>query len=472
MQRLMKRALGVVALAFGVSCGSPKGSGTRAPAEPAPHPKPQVVQAQQAATAAVVADTPAEKTFKAWLEVFNTGDEARLRAFAEQHKSPNIVDMRFRQLTGGFDLVSIEKKDRLELRVVVKDKATQAAAVGWFKITDTDPAEIVTLNFLKIPPGMTAADMDEKLDAVTRSHIVDAIVAKLTELYVYPDVAKKMEQALRDNQKNGAYDAVSDARAFAELLTDQLQAVSHDRHLGVRFMPTPLPESDPGPSAEDKARFREHLEKMNCFFEKAERLDGNIGYIKFDEFGEVAICGPKATAAFASLGDVDAVIIDLRQNGGGDSEMVAFVSSYLFAKKTRLNDIYERKANKTTQSWTTPDVPGKKLVKQPVFVLTSHDTFSAAEDFTYGLKNLKRATIVGETTGGGAHPTMGVRLDDHFMIGVPTGRSISPITKTDWEGTGVEPDVKVPADQALETAKKLAAEALEQQQKKHPAPRK
>lgn len=93
---------------------------------------------------------------------------------------------------------------------MVKDKATQAAAIGWFKITDTDPAEIVTLNFLKIPPGMTAADMDKKLDAVTRSRIIDAIVAKLTELYVYPDVAKKMERALRDNQKNGAYDAVSD----------------------------------------------------------------------------------------------------------------------------------------------------------------------------------------------------------------------------------------------------------------------
>lgn len=146
--------------------------------------------------------------------------------------------------------------------------------------------------------------------------------------------------------------------------------------------------------------------------------------------------------------------------------MVAFVASYLFAKKTRLNDIYERKSNKTTQSWTNPAVPGKKLATQPVFVLTSHDTFSAAEDFSYGLKNLKRATIVGETTGGGAHPTMGVRLDDHFMIRVPTGRSISPITKTDWDGTGVEPDVKVPADQALETAKRLAAEALEHQKRK------
>jgi C-terminal processing protease CtpA/Prc len=211
---------------------------------------------------------------------------------------------------------------------------------------------------------------------------------------------------------------------------------------------------------------------MNCFFEKAERLDGNIGYIKFDGFGEPEICGPKATAAFAALGDVNAVILDLRENGGGRPEMVAFVSSYLFAKKTHLNDIYERTANKTTQYWTNPDVPGKKLATQPIFVLTSHDTFSAAEDFTYGLKNLKRAMIVGETTGGGAHPIEAARLDDHFMMNVPFARSISPITKTDWEGTGVEPDVKVPGAQALETAKKRAAEALERQQKKKPAPTK
>ncbi len=456
----MKQAIGVVALAFGVSCGSPQRSGMKSPAEPAPAAKAPVVQTQEAAAGPVLADSPAAKAFKAWLEVFNSGDEARLRAFAEQHKSPDIVDMRFRQMTGGFDLVSIEKADRLELTVVVKEKASPKTAVGWFKITDTDPPEIVTLNFLLIPPGMTAADMNKKLDSETRSRVLDAIVAKLTDVYVFPDVAKKMEQALRDNQKNGAYDVVVDSRAFADLLTEQLQAVSHDRHLRVNFTPMTLPKGDPEPSAEDKARFRDQLEKMNCGFEKAERLDGNIGYIKFDMFGDAEICGPKATAAFAALGDVDAIIFDLRQNGGGQPEMVAFVSSYLFAKKTHLNDIYERKANKTTQYWTKPDVPGKKLAKQPVFVLTSHDTFSGAEDFAYGLKNLKRATIVGETTGGGAHPTMGARLDDHFEIGVPFARSISPITKTDWEGTGVEPDVKVPADQALDKAKQLAADKL------------
>jgi C-terminal processing protease CtpA/Prc len=121
--------------------------------------------------------------------------------------------------------------------------------------------------------------------------------------------------------------------------------------------------------------------------------------------------------------------------------------------------LYNRKEDKTTEFWTR-DVPGPRLTKQPVFVLTSKRTFSGAEEFTYNLKNLKRATIIGETTGGGAHPVSGHRIDDHFMIGVPDARAINPITKTNWEGTGVEPDIKVPAGEALEVAKKMAAEQI------------
>lgn len=406
-----------------------------------------------------IPDTPAGKTLRAWLDQFNSGDEARMRAFAEQYKTPG-PELGFSKQTGGFHLLSIRKSDRLAITFLVKEKASATVAVGWLDVKDADPAPITSLMILAIPPGMTADDMDKKLDAVTRTRVLDAIVAKLTDLYVYPEVAKKMEQALRDHAKNGAYDAVGESRAFAKLLTEQLQAVSHDLHLHVNFVPMVLPEKDPEPTAEDKARMRKELESFNCGFQKSERLDGNIGYVKFNMFADPEICGPKATAALGPLGDVDALIFDLTDNGGGDPEMVAFVSSYLFAKRTHLSDIYGRKENKTTQYWTKPDVPGKKLTKQPVYVLTSRRTFSAAEEFAYNLKNLKRATIVGETTGGGAHPTMGVRLDEHFMIAVPFARSVNPITKTNWEGTGVEPDVKVPADQALDTAKKLAAEQI------------
>ena len=124
--------------------------------------------------------------------------------------------------------------------------------------------------------------------------------------------------------------------------------------------------------------------------------------------------------------------------------------------------MWTRKTGHTEQFWTLPHVPGKRLDGKPAFVLTSKRTFSGAEEFTYNLKNLKRATIVGETTGGGgAHPVSGHRIDDHFMIGVPFARAISPISKTNWEETGVEPDAKVPASDALATAQKLALEKLE-----------
>src|ERR1700737_4179835 len=137
-----------------------------------------------------------------------------------------------------------------------------------------------------------------------------------------------------------------------------------------------------------------------------------------------------------------------------------WLRSFLLSKPTHLNDLWERKGGATHQYWTLPYVPGKRLGEKPVYVLTSKQTFSGAEEFSYNLKNLKRATIIGETTGGGAHPVSGHRIDAHFMIGVPFARAINPISKINWEGTGVEPDVKVPAADALTTAQKLAAEKL------------
>jgi C-terminal processing protease CtpA/Prc len=197
---------------------------------------------------------------------------------------------------------------------------------------------------------------------------------------------------------------------------------------------------------------------MNCGFEKVEHLGGNVGYLKVNFFGDPDVCGPTAIAAMNFLGTVDAIIFDLRENGGGDPKMVALISTYLFAELTHLNDLWQRKDNSTQQYWTLPYVPGKRLDGKPVYLLTSKQTFSGAEEFSYNLKNLKRATLIGETTGGGAHPVMGHRIDEHFMIGVPFARAINPISKTNWEGTGVEPDVKVAAADALATAEKLAAE--------------
>ena len=461
MQRQLVAAL-LIGIASCAGGGAKPATPARAETAHPVEPPPVVVAAPPDAHAPpAFPDTPAAKLASTWLEVFNSADERRMQDFAAHNQAAQeAVDAGFRQQTGGFELLEIQKSERLAIQFVVKEKASPTTAVGWLRVKDSEPAEISSFTLLAIPPGMTAGDMTIHVDAATRAAVIDAIEAKLTELYIYPEGAKQMVQAVRDHQKKGDYDAIDEGPELASQLTEHLRAVSHDRHLGIDFVPEVVPEGEHEPNDEDKARMRERLEHMNCGFVKTERLDGNIGYVKFNMFADVDICGPKVTEQLGSLGDVDAVIFDMRDNGGGQPAMVAFVISYLFDKRTHLNDIYERKDKKTTQYWTKPDVPGKKLAKQPVYVLASAHTFSGAEEFCYDLKNLKRATIVGETTGGGAHPTAGKRLAEHFMIAVPFARAINPITKTDWEGTGVEPDVKVPADQALETAKKLAAERI------------
>jgi len=396
------------------------------------------------------------------LDAFNSGDRARIQAYLAKYEPTKSIDemVTFREQTGGFELLAIDKSEGLHIEFRVKEKASPTTAVGKIEVKDADSAEVGRFSLRAIPPGMTAENMSMKMDAATRARVINGAIANLNEFYVFPETAKKMEEALRMRQKKGEYDAVSDAEAFAMLLTDHLQEVSHDKHLHVNFVPMVLPKDDAGPNPEREAQMRTEMKRNNCFFEKVELFPSNIGYLKFNAFADPAVCGPTAIASMNFLGNVDAIIFDLRNNGGGDPKMIAFISTYLFGEVTHLNDLYERKKDTTTQYWTLPYVPGERLSGKPVFVLTSKRTFSGAEEFTYNLKNLKRATIIGETTGGGAHPVSGHRLDEHFMIGVPFARAVNPISKTNWEGTGVEPDVKVPAGEALEVAKKMAAEQI------------
>jgi C-terminal processing protease CtpA/Prc len=158
------------------------------------------------------------------------------------------------------------------------------------------------------------------------------------------------------------------------------------------------------------------------------------------------------------LANTHALIIDLRQNHGGDPEMIALLSSYLFDQKpVHLNSLYWRDNDSSQQFWTLPYVPGKRFGKEkPVYVLTSGETFSGAEEFTYNLKNLKRATIIGESTGGGAHPGGVYRLGTHFEVFIPNGRAINPISGTNWEGTGVQPDITMPREEAFKAAYNMA----------------
>jgi len=300
---------------------------------------------------------------------------------------------------------------------------------------------------------------DLTIDASTRTQVVDAILKRLNESYVFPEVAKKMEQSIRERVAKKEYDQITSAKQFATTLTKDLQAVSNDKHLRVRYSNEPIPERGPErePTAEEREQRRRDLTWMNHGFAKVERLRGNIGYLEFLNFMDEELGADTVAAAMNFVNGTDALIIDMRRNGGGNPAMVALVCSYLFGPEpVHLNDLYWREGNRTEEFWTRKEVAGKRYLNKDVYVLTSKETFSGAEEFTYNLKNLKRATIVGETTGGGAHPGGGFRISDHFGMFVPTGRAINPITKTNWEGTGVTPDISVPADQALAVARLMA----------------
>ena len=297
---------------------------------------------------------------------------------------------------------------------------------------------------------------DLTIDAATRTQVIDGILKRLNDSYVFPDVAKKMDQSIRERVDKKEYDQITSAKEFATKLTNDLQAVSHDKHLRVRYSHQSIPERGERrePTAEEREQRRRDLTWMNHGFAKVERLPGNIGYLEFLNFMDEELGADTVAAAMNFVNNSDSLIIDMRRNGGGNPAMVALVCSYLFGPEpVHLNDLYWREGNRTDEFWTKKEVAGKRYLNKDVYVLTSKRTFSGAEEFTYNLKNLKRATIIGETTGGGAHPGGGFRINEHFGMFVPTGRAISPITKTNWEGTGVTPDVSVPADQALHVAR-------------------
>ena len=303
--------------------------------------------------------------------------------------------------------------------------------------------------------GPTQKDM--VIDGATRSQVLDSVIANLNSAYIFPDEAKAMEAALRARQKHGDYDKITSAEDFARTLTDDLQRVSHDRHIDVGYsdevIPDALPGADPDAMSPDQVQ---DMVRHNYGFETVHRMNFNIGYLDLQKFAPVDQVGNRLAAAMTLLQDTDELIIDLRANKGGDPKTVALLASYLFDSRTRLNDIYDRPSDRTEQGWTIDQLAGPKYGgKRRIYLLTSHDTFSAGEDFAYAMKNLKRATLIGESTGGGAHPGSAVRLNDHFGAIVPSGRSISPITHTDWEGVGVIPDVASDADDALARAEAM-----------------
>jgi len=293
------------------------------------------------------------------------------------------------------------------------------------------------------------------VDSKMQAEIIDSVSQALNEVYVFPEVAKQMEKHIRKQYKDKAYKELTTLGAFAEKLTEDLRSISHDRHLGVRVAPEELLSSRHNDTLTDEERQRiiKQQSYNNFAFRKIEIMPGNVGYLKLDGFNEATWAGATAIAAMNFLANCGAIIIDLRENGGGSPSMIQLISSYFFNEPKHLNSFYIRKEDTTMQFWTQAYVQGPRMADADIYILTSSYTFSAAEEFTYNLKSMERATIVGETTGGGAHPVER-RVFPNLKVGMslPFGRAINPITGTNWEGTGIEPHIKTSRDEALDVA--------------------
>ena len=300
------------------------------------------------------------------------------------------------------------------------------------------------------------------VDAAKKQAIIDEIAALLNRDYIFAETAKKVEDALRAKLKSGDFDKMTAAPEFAQAVSTVILEVSKDRHTGFAWNPALAEDMRrlEGQSEEEARRVRERrlldYRRNNFGFRKVERLPGNIGYLDFRMFASPDQAGATAVAAMNFLAYCDAIIVDLRQNGGGDPAQIQLISSYFFGEPVHLNDLYARADDRTENYWTLPYVPGPKAAGADLYILTSRRTFSGAEEFTYNMKNLKRATVIGETTGGGAHPT-GTRIVQHdFILRVPFARAINPVSKTNWEGTGVAPDIAVPEAEAFDKAYAMA----------------
>ena len=282
--------------------------------------------------------------------------------------------------------------------------------------------------------------------------IMESALAELEDTYIFPEKAAEAAEAIRVRLVGGEFDTL-DGPALCKSVTEVFQAVTKDKHLRLLWSDEAQQPQVDDDEEEALARAEARSRANNHGIHRVERLDGNIGYLDLRS-SEDPRFGARATAAAMELvANTEALIIDLRGHRGGSPAGVALWSSYFFADDSvHLNDIYHRKHNVTRQFWTLAHVEAPRYLDRPVYVLTSATTFSAGEELAYNLKVNKRATLIGESTRGGAHPCDWIQLTPHIAVTVPAARAINPVTGTNWEGVGVEPDIAVPAGEALDRA--------------------
>jgi Peptidase family S41 len=314
------------------------------------------------------------------------------------------------------------------------------------------------------PAALESGDSAQRVasDPGERHSLIAAIAENLKQRYVDRAVGQQLADALLAYEKNGRYDSVSSGSELADRITDDIHGTS--RSIGIPagafvadvvYSERPLPIGPPPPmTAEMRERNRARMLEQNCLFQTIETLPHNVGYVKLNGFAEASACQETASRAMASVNNVDALIVDLRDNGGGFGDTALQIAGYLFDRPTYL---YDPRPHSPVPSHTASPMPGNTLVDKPVYVLTSSRTQSAAEYFVYNLKMLKRVTLVGEKTAGHQHSGAFHRINDHFGMGIQeTSPPLNPYSVKGWEVIGVEPDVTVSSAEALEVATTLA----------------
>ena len=298
---------------------------------------------------------------------------------------------------------------------------------------------------------------------------IENVKESIDSNYVFVDKAKRINKALDSIYASGRYNPVNEYKAFATTLTDDLLTISKDKHFEVQYRPD-LAESRRKREAENDDQIEEHEEtfdinywysqKINFGFEKVEILEGNIGYIKLTFFDIFQWVKPTIDATMGFVANTDALIIDLRGNGGG-YRSATYMASYFFDEKPLLwSTTYNRATGETENEYIFQEIDGTRYLDKPIYILVDGKSFSRAEGFSYGMKHFKKATIIGQTTPGAAHGINFVELDNSFFIQVPVERNINPITKTDWEGKGVIPHIRTKEEETLKVAYTKALEML------------
>jgi hypothetical protein len=304
------------------------------------------------------------------------------------------------------------------------------------------------------------------LDLKTKKDIIDTISSVIRGKYIYADTGEKMADFITARYRDGAYDSVTEVKDLCIRLTDDLRTIINDKHLWIYYDQEEareiLADKNMLPQEEIlkvKEGYLEWYRNQNYGFRKVEIMNGNIGYLKIDYFANMN-GAETCIGAMAFLANTRAIIIDLRDNGGGES-IGSMLSSYFFtADKVLLGSVNYRDPSLNETNWTLPYIPGRRMPDVILYILTSARTFSAAEAFAYDLQQLKRAVIVGETTKGGAHPINVFIIKGNILAQVPVGSSYNPISKTNWEGCGVKPDIGSTSDKALGVAYMMALDSM------------